>query len=82
MRTFEDVCRLIGAIRPSAGFIRVPDCRISQLRATLGEPTQVRFSERHVVVTYRLDHESAMIIGKRGVDGDDDLLTEGWIVRA
>ena len=36
MRTFEELCHLIGAVKPSAGFIRVPDCRISELRAKLG----------------------------------------------
>ena len=84
MRTFDEICQLIGAFRPSAGFIRVPDRRLSDFRARLGEPTTVRRSDRHVVIAYPTVEGAAMIIGKCAATGEhavDNLVTEGWIVR-
>lgn len=81
MRTFEELCHLIGAVKPSAGFIRVPDCRISELRAKLGEPATVHVGERYVVVTYKVPDGAALIIGTRAEEADDDRITDAWIVR-
>lgn len=80
MRTFEELCHLIGAVKPSAGFIRVPNCRISELCAKLGEPATMRVGERHIVVTYKLVDGSALIIGTRAGDADD-AITDGWVIR-